>query len=290
MSRQQNWLCTSLVALCFVLLLNGCGSGATPTQAAAPSPVPAYLNGNWLLTGTLPLTTVAGNPLNTSFGAAVTISVIDNNLIATFDRNDACFNGNGVASGPIGVISGAVASDGTFSMITTSTILSDSATVTGTLPATIASSWTGHLDLTDHTTLCAINRTQNFTAVRIADVTGTYGGTATLNGALGGTLQPPQNAFFTFTLQQGNTAPGTPAFDAALVSGSVAVQGTTCFVTGTLPLPVANPGGIRVPISSVQGSEIELQATMNDGSTVSLIGHLMDTPSSRIYVSGMFGS
>jgi hypothetical protein len=249
---------------------------------------PANLNGNWLLTGNLPFTTLAGNPLNSTFGAAITVTVLGNNLIATLDRNEVC--GNMVASGPIGVVIGSVASDGSFAISTTSTILSDTARVTGTIPAAAASSWTGHLDLTDNTTFCSISRTLNFTAVRIADVTGTYSGTPTLNGTLGGTLQPPQAATFTFTLQQGNTAPGTPVPNAALLSGTATVQGSTCFTSGTLPLPTLSPAGALIPISSVLGSEVVLQATMNDGSTIVIVGHIMDTSSSKIYVTGVLGS
>jgi hypothetical protein len=183
-----------------------------------------------------------------------------------------------------------VASDGSFILSTTSTILSNTATVAGTVPSTAASTWTGHLDLTDNTAFCSITRTLNFTAVRIADVTGTYTGTASLSGTIGGTLQSPQAATFTFTLQQGNTAPGTPAPDAALLSGAVRVQGSTCFTSGTLPLPTLSPTGALIPISSVLGSEVELQATMNDGSTILILGRIMDTSSSKIYVTGITGS
>lgn len=289
MPRQQSRFRMSLALLCLLApVVQGCGSGTASLSTPAVSSSPANLNGNWLLTGNLPFTILAGNPLNSTFGAAMTVSVLGNNLVATLERNEVC--GNTVASGPIGVVTGTVASDNSFAISTASTIVSDTATVTGTIPATADSSWAGHLDLTDNTTFCSISRTLNFTAVRIADVTGTYSGTASLNGTLGGTLQSSQAATFAFTLQQGNTAPGTSTPNAALLSGTATVQGTPCFTSGTLPLPTLSPTGGLIPISSVLGSEVELQATMNDGSTVVIVGHIMDTSSSKIYVTGVVGS
>jgi len=282
---------TALAALCLGPVLNGCSAGTTAstttstpasTTTSTPVAVPANLNGNWLLTGSLPFTIAGRNPPNSTFGVAMTISNSKGNELSAYvDRNEAC--SNGVTSGFLAEVSGTVASDGTFSM--TNSSASFSATATGTVPATPPSSWTGHLDIKDNTGACA-SQSLDFTAVRIADVTGTYNGSAILNSVIGGTVQAPQTTLLTFTLQQGAIGPANSISGPADISGNVVAQGTTCFATGNLPIRTLPPLASD-PISEVLGSLVQLQSIMNDGSVLSLSGRIMDMSSSTIYVTSV---
>jgi len=177
------------------------------------------------------------------------------------------------APGPFGALLGSINSDGSFSMQESPVVQGlPVATLTGSVPANGASSWNGHLTLSNPAGSCPAAQSMDFTAVPIGNVTGTYSGMGTLE-AFGSPAT--QSATFSFALQQGAVLPGSATLDAALLFGTVSVQGLSCFLSGTISSTAGN---------GVLGSEFVLQATMNDGSTAEFLGQIMDTEAQHLSV------
>jgi hypothetical protein len=243
----------------FILLLAGCGGaapGISPTTAASAS----NLQGNWLLVGTLPFSSVSGSPQNLNFGFAGTFTVIGTRVEAALASNFAC-SGFGVSSpGPI--VSGIIASNGSFTLQNAAFIpFTSMATITGSIPADGASTWSGHLTFSNGTggACPVVAQSVDFQAIRIAELTGTYGGTTTLQST---SLMAPnkQNVTVTLTVQQGGAADGVG------LSGALKIQGSSCLSSGTLLFG----SGVIAPIVSIQ-------LMTNDGSSAVTGGQILDT-------------
>ena len=286
MSSQRSGLRITAALLCLLPFLFGCGAATTAVLPVATPASPAFLTGNWLLTGMLPLNPLPSGAVNPNFGAATTITVVGNDVLADVHVSVPC---SVIVPGFIHLIlEGSVTSDGSISVSTGSqVVLLPTASITGKLPATAAAtSWVGHLIFSGSSGFpCSPAQDVDFTATRIADVTGSYVGTTSVN--VGGTSQA---ITLSFVLQQATTAPGGQLTNAFLLTGSLNLQGSNCLSNGTLPgIPTSPPQGV-VPVSSVSGSEVRMMATMNDGSTASMIGEIMDAASSNISIGQVIGS
>jgi hypothetical protein len=262
-----------------VLLLAGCGASA-PTVTSAPAVASnSNLNGNWLLTGALPFSSPVGPVSNNSFGVAATFQVIGNQIVISTSTNVPCgfFTSDGAGT----VLTGTIASDGSFSAATPATTPSSLATMqmTGAVPLSVGSSWKGTLNYANTSTSCAFAQAVSFTATPIANITGTYAGAATLSfESLGAASQP---VTFSFSLQQGATLPGTTTPDIQLLSGTVIVQGGSCFTSGTAAAGVG---------SGVLGTVFIEQFAMNDGATLNLIGNVQDASALKLAVTSVLSS
>jgi len=261
------------------LLLAGCGS--TPVTTTGPTPVPATLNGNWLLTGSLPFADPLGSgPPNSTFGLAMTFAVQGNQLVAADTVNMLC--GAFVSSGSGGVVTGTIASDGSFTAQTAAgtPLTLSTLQIKGTVPAAGATSWPGTYSFTTTNPSCPFTMTGLFTAVRIADVTGTYNGSTTLNPSTGATFTTPQPVTVSFTLQQGAVLTGSSQIDPEVLTGAVQVKGSSCFSSGTAS-SIA-PGGVL-------GNEFITIFTMDDGSTVNLLADVENAQSTKASIRNLSG-
>lgn len=62
-------------------------------------------------------------------------------------------------------------------------------------------------------------------------------------------------------------------FSNAVLTGSIRVQGSPCFTSG-----VTGP----TPPSEVEGNQVGMSFTMDDGSTLTILGSLMDVTETRM--------
>lgn len=260
----------------FVAVMVGCGSGSPASPVAAAG---SGLNGNWLITGTLPFS----DPLNFgnhAFGTSMTFTLVGNQFSAGGSENIPCSAGLVIGGGV--VLTGTLAADGTLSAQSTQGAAPlPSLTLTGTGPAAGASNWTGTYTYTSTGGSCPLTVTGPFTAMRIADVTGTYAPAAPVQltpSSLGAT---PQTVTPAFSFVQGATLPGTTQFDPELLSGSVQIQGSSCFKSGA----AAGVAG-----SGLLGSTFVTSFTLNDGSTVSFVGDIEDTGATRLVIHSLLFS
>jgi hypothetical protein len=115
----------------------------------------------------------------------------------------------------------------------------------------------------------------SFTAVPIQPVTGTFAGSASLGTGSSGS---PLN--LSVVLRQGSagfvTIPNSVNGQNVL-SGSITVQGTSCFTKGTLSLGQG----------SVDGGFVQAQFAMDDGSRLFLTGAIEDTAVSKVKLENL---
>lgn len=260
-----------------LLLLSGCGSMPVTTGTTATTVSDANLNGNWLLAGTLPFSGPVGPVVNSSLGIAVTFSVVGNQIVGAVTTNIPC--GVSSISGAGGVLTGSIAADGTFSAQTTGTATA-SIQITGTVPTSSGGSWSGTYSITTNNAPCSLSQSGNFVAVHLGDLTGTFKGSAvlTLAGGTGTVTNAPGNV--TIVLQQGATLAGTNSFDTELLSGTIQVQGVSCFSTGAA---TANA------TSGVLGGTFLTTFTMNDGSTLNAVGQIQDKGTDSLVINDILG-
>jgi hypothetical protein len=256
-------------------IFGGCGGGAF--VAAGSSVSNDNLNGNWLLVGTLPFADLSGTVTNPLFGVAGTFSVVGSNVVGALSANVPC--GTFVLSEPVAVMTGTIAADGSLSMQSVSSGSSGTASLTGMLPMNSGSAWSGNLALSLPASACAFSKQTNFTAVKIADVTGTYVGSATISLFPG---SGTQTVSYRFVLQQGGTLGSSTTEFASALTGTVTVQGSTCFTSGVFAAPQSSSG--------VLGSELVANTMMNDGSGMAGVGQIMDTGALQLDMSGLVGS
>jgi hypothetical protein len=261
-----------------VVALTGCG-GLPVSTSAPPASSYANLDGNWLLTGQLPFAGLGSSGIitNTQFGVAGTFSVVGSTVVAALSANLPC--GAFTASDALGVMTGTVASDGSFTLQNANTVSVGTVTLSGTVPSSATSSWSGNLAVSLAGAGCPGIGQTSFTAVKIADVTGTYSGSSTITFA--NATPSAQVLSFQIALQQGAalTASGTDFPE--VLTGTVKVQGSPCFSSGTI---VAPTGG------GVLGSKVVINATMNDGSVLTSVGDILDTGAMQIEMSNLIGS
>jgi hypothetical protein len=256
--------------------LAGCGSGTVAPTAISAS---AALKGNWLVTGVLPISGPVF-PLPTQFGLALTLDVVNGQVLADSTNFYPCTNGAVGGSGSMAPA--AIAADGTFTLQTlqiagfTPTVVM---TIHGTLPKTLGASWSGTYSATNSNTGC-VPVSGTFIAEPIQPVTGTFSGTGSLGSPNSHIVTAP---ILTITLQQGGPASLDPPLGNSLVnsasalSGTISVAGFPCFTTGTA----------NIPSGSVIGDLVDAQFTMNDGSRLLLIGSIPDPSVASIRLTSL---
>jgi hypothetical protein len=115
----------------------------------------------------------------------------------------------------------------------------------------------------------------SFTAVPIQPVTGTFAGSASLGTGSSGS---PLN--LSVVLQQGSAGfvmPPSFVNSQNVLSGSITVQGTSCFTKGSLSLGQG----------SVDGGFVQTQFAMDDGSKLLLTGAIEDTAVSKVRLDNL---
>jgi hypothetical protein len=249
--------------------LAGCGFVRFPLE---PANTADSLKGNWLVTGAVP--TMAPSVLApTQLGVTMTIDVIDGEVVADVSEIYPC---SGSADVGVGTLPWAtLAVDGSFSLQTPQTGgLGITASIDGKTPPTVGEDWSGTYSATNSNPGCA-PFAGTFTAVPIATVSGTFAGPAVFaapNSAV------RQAATLSMTLKQGgpasldSSAASTGINSVNALSGTIAIQGQSCFSSGTASLGSA----------SVAGDTFFLEFMMNDGSELLLTGSLADPTGSAI--------
>jgi len=259
------------------LLLCGCGSSAS-SGGSATSP----LAGNWLIVGPMP---TSGLNLSNGFRLAMTFDVTGNNIVATGFGDDACNGSLGYTFGFGSGVTGMVAADGSFklqSSLGTSglvRIAPVTMSVTGMVPKTSGSPWAGSYSVAFANNIpqtCDLSGSGTFTATSFPLVGGVYTGTASSTTSVNGVSTTTTMAL-QVTLQQGGSrtdpATGHTVTTNTALTGSIKVQGSPCFSSGTM--------GSVSPVG-VLGNEVNAAFTMDDGSTLVLIGTLTDASEAKI--------
>lgn len=254
--------------------LTGCGSGAPGTVTTVPTPAASALNGNWLLTGSLPFS--ASTTSNPTLGIAVSFTVSGTKVVGGATINLPC--GAFSSAAPAGVVQGTVAADGSFKL-DAAPGLTGPLQLTGTAPPSGATSFSGTYSLTT-TGICASTLTGKFNATKIADITGAYTGATTLTFVSGPLFPASKPATLSFSLTQGGVPPGATLSDAAFLTGSVTVQGAGCFSKG---VATTAPGGVL-------GADAVMSFSMDDGSTLNLLAATEDAASARLQVLALTSS
>ena len=260
-SRRGSLLAIGLVACLFA----GCGSTVIPSRAPE-SP----LAGNWLVVGSL--AGLAPGALGTTapgFNLALNLQVNGSQITANLSDSYNCVNAGGAAGGRVGITQ--IAADGTFTLQSPGQLSTITFQLQGVAPQKAGETWSGTYTANDTNPGCSPS-SGTFTAVPIQPVTGIFTGKGPL-GSVGSSGSP---ITLTATLKQGGAVPDSPPTNGEInsqnvLSGSLAVQGTPCFTSGTIGAT-----------SLVLGSMIHARVAMNDGSTVVLSGYIEDAATTRI--------
>ncbi|MDE1175649.1 MAG: hypothetical protein PW789_03490 [Edaphobacter sp.] len=277
------------------MLLSGCGGSTAPVAApATATPVPvnpaSALSGNWLITAAAPtesFSSTSGEKLR----LALTVDVVGDNVVAAGYGNRFCgatlstgITGAILNSGISTALSGTVAQDGTFNLQSQAG-LPTAATIKGKAPGTLGSPWSGTYALTfmDFSSRflqgCNETVTDSFTATYLPLVGGVYVGTATPMPPLpsGSSTVGPMTV--ELTLQQGGTTTDVVSEKTisgnGVLTGSIKVQGSPCFTTGT------TTGGL----SNVVGNRVQAMFAMDDGSSLIIVGTVSDPTEMKIATS-----
>jgi hypothetical protein len=271
-------MCASLA-----LSVVGCGAGSSAAPASTPSPL--ALNGNWLLAGEIPVLLPAG-PGSTGFGLAMTFSVVGDQIVGGGWDQISCGQ---FAAGGGAVVSGTVTRNGRFTAQTSNSQLLEGSSlqISGIVPSNNGSAWTGNYTFSSTDSNCPFSSSGPIAAVRIADLTGTYSGPASLSPPIG-TAGNSQPVSVTMTLQQGQAvagpATGAQSVNEAVLSGSIQVQGTSCFSSGQIVQPQPYVNG------NILGTNVLATFTMDDGSHLRLSGNIEDTLSSKFAAVSLLSS
>jgi hypothetical protein len=270
----KTWALLSFTASGIGLLLCGCGGGSVPPASVVPPVSP--LAGNWLIVGPMPTN---GLVVSTGFRLALTFDVSGSNITAAGFGNDSC--GNAESSFGFGSLAtGTIAADGSFILQTPANFPEGTISIQGTVPKASDSSWQGNYTVSFNAPLvpstCDTTLTGTFTATPFPLVSGVYAGTGSSQTMINGVLMTTPLTF-QVTLQQGGTAatpiPGGSLTSNSVLAGSIRVQGFPCFSSGVTS---------SRPVSAVEGNQVLAQFTMDDGSTLSILGTLTDATEIRI--------
>jgi hypothetical protein len=216
---------------------------------------------------------------STGFRLALTFDVTGSNVTAAGFGNDSC--GNAESSFGFGSLAtGTIAADGRFTLQTPANFPEGTISIQGTVPKASESSWQGSYTISFNAPLvpsmCDTTLTGTFTATRFPLVNGVYVGTGSSQTIVNGVLTTTPITF-QVTLQQGGTvvspATGKPLSSNAALVGSIRVQGSPCFTSGVTG---------SMPPSEVEGNQVSATFTMDDGSTLSIIGSLTDATETRM--------
>jgi hypothetical protein len=257
----------------FGSLLIGCGGGSPKQTAPAVSP----LTGNWLLIGSLsnfgpPSAPGQGQvPFNLAVSLYVTGGQVTGNASTAF----ICTNSG--AGGAGGFPAAPIAADGSFELqplmpeAEEPTVTFD---VHAVAPQTAGETWSGTYTATNANKGCTPT-SGAFTAVPIMPVTGTYAAAGRLSRQGSGSSTPVKmTAIFEQGAPAGTVFTSTRVNSQNVLSGSIVVEGSPCFSSGTI-----KPMGAQV-----FGSFLQAEYAMNDGSTILASGYIRDTSVSTIEV------
>ncbi len=284
-----------VLALLFVAAaaLIGCGVSSPGTPPGTPPVAPpaktatpgATLGGNWLLFGTMP--SFFPSATTATPGLAVSFDVENGKVSGAASLQQACTSGLPFAEVFENGLTGTVAPDGTFST-TVPAGFGQTFTITGTVPTTAGAPWTGSYVASNisNSALCPFNLTGKFTAVAVADLTGTFTGNGPLTSFNGLGVGPAPGAIIglTQTLQQRGYVPSTSSnqvYSDLELGGVLQVTGISCFSKGT-PSTFFS--------SLVIGNRFETNYDMDDGSQLIVEGVIEDTATTKLSVDFMVDS
>ena len=259
----------------WVLCLALAGCGSTASSPSIPAAVPASLNGNWLITGSIPSLS-----LSNAFGMAATLDVVNGQVIADVDVFYPCSNSGFGSDGQAAPAS--LTADGSFTLqpaLVNGAAPTLNYAVQGKVPQSANESWTGTFTATSTNIGCS-PLSGTFSAVPIAPVTGTFTGNATItarNSNLAALLS------VALSLQQGGpasldaTATSRPVNSVNALSGSIHTTGSNCFSNGTI-------SGYN---GDVLGGSVGVNFNMDDGSLLVMIADIKDPSTSALVVRTM---
>jgi hypothetical protein len=230
------------------------------------------------VTGTVPTLALTGK-LPTQLGLTVTVDVVDGQVMANASDIFPC-TGSAVGGGNL-FAPATIAADGSFTLMEPAGSMGTvSVVIDGKTPATVGGDWSGSYLATDSNAGCT-PFAGTFTAVPISMVSGTFAGTTLFEAPpvvpLG--IRVP----LTVVLQQGGPASldppvaGSAINSVSALSGTISVQGFSCFSSGTA----------SIGSGYVFGDSFQLEFMMDDGSKLSMDGSLLDTAGSAIQVRGL---
>lgn len=251
--------------LILLLTLTSCGVNSAPTPYTG-------LTGNWNLAAYRPDTGIPG----------ISFALFQNGtqLTATGDVTTPCafYTHALVESLLIPVqMTGTLANDGSF------TLTEPVQTIAGTIQITIqakstSSGWNGTYSITGASNLqtCGIaSSSGTFTEQTIAPLTGTYTGITPFYTFTGGSTTVTQvPTSMVLTQGQPSAVPGSSVISYIPLTGTISVQGLSCFTHGSTV--AATP-----TLSQIGGDEFTLTFTMDDGSTLTAVGGMNDSTGSE---------
>lgn len=279
----MNILSSCLTAMSFAALLGLCSCGGvkpaspSPDPTTTPTSIGSTLAGNWVITSTAPTTTIAifGSPEKERVRLALTIDTVGDKIVAGGYGNHFCTSSAASFSVANG-LTGTIAQDGTF-MLQSPAGLLDTSSITGKVPPGQGLPWSGTYTLAFGESPaglalgCVETVSDSFTATYFPPVSGVYTGTATSLGASTAVTMQMQ-----LNLQQGgmttDVVSGKTISGNTVLTGSIKVQGSPCFTTGTAS------GGL----SNVLGNRVQTQFVMDDGSMLGIVGTLSDPTEMKI--------
>ncbi len=253
-------------------LLSGCGPWQSSPYSVPPG-APINIDGNWLISGSLPsLSSVP--PQNGVLNFAASLSVSNGQVTGAGAFGYLC---NGLTSAYGFAISGSVDSSGTFTAQVSLPNPGVSLTFSGTPPSQNDVAWSGTYTYVNPG--CPQTLSGKFTSTPLGNLTGTYTGSTSLSLSPGYGSGTPVTITLQLT-QGGNiTLPsGATEYSAYALTGTMTVTGSTCFHSGTL----TNSSG-QVEVA---GNWVTLPFTMDDGSVFSLDGNFTDIAANTISISG----
>jgi hypothetical protein len=278
MQRRSLLLFGALFPAALCALLQGCaGSGSTPPAASVPTASHATnLTGGWLLVGSMPTYFVP--TANTATNVAASFAVSGTSIVGSAAIQSVCSAGGAFEYGYVGVLSGTVNEDGTFSAGFSSTqIPVQTLTITGREPANPNEGWPGTMtyNIGSGNGQCAASFNNSFTAMPFPSVAGSFSGSGKLSyGYTISGVSPATGTPYSMSLNLAQNGVGAQS----PITGTIQLSGFSCFTSGT---------------SSTIGSDVEsnllnLIFTMNDGASVQLAASLNNTAGTQLAVSGIY--
>jgi len=212
---------------------------------------------------------------------AMTFDVIGNNIAAAGFANASCqpepsLSPVSVPFGPF-AMTGPIAADGSFS-VQIGNFPAASVSIQGKAPLTHGDQWPGSYTTSLNPASeppCLGDSAGTFTATSFPLVNGVYAGAGSLDTLVNG-VQESTPVSFQVTLKQGGTLPavtGESIWSNMALTGSIRVQGAPCFTSGVMS---------SFPRSGVAGDLVSATFTMDDGSTLRIIGAVTDATETRI--------
>jgi len=256
-------LLKKLLPLLILAAIPACAQVYETPVSVTPSP----LNGNWHLTG--------DRQQKQYPQISMSIEVHGTEILASGSIALSC---NGASAGGIGgslSISGTIAPDGTFKLITTHPRNTIQTTITGKAPVPSATNWSGEYHLAVDSLNCHIDQTGPFTATPLAPFNGAFRGTAFVYPGSSGTvtleLTVAQEPLYAFTIRTGAFAFRMP------LTGAIRVKGFPCFSQGKITT--------QKYTSLIQGDHSYLWFDMDDGSRLALQPVFTDSTESAVDLS-----